>query len=323
MIQFADMFCGGGLGARGALDAGLFPVISTDIWDIATQTYAGNFPTAKVLTGSVSDISPLEYCPDGVDLLLTSPECTNHSPAKGAAKRCENSRKTAFAAIEWAEALQPRWIVMENVPQMRNWKRYQELMAHFGQLGYKGREIILNSKDFGVPQSRRRLFVTLEYGQVPAEVKVPKGRKVRTVREILDPPGKWKTTPLETPRRAKPTLKRANAAIAALGKRASFIIVYYGSDGGGGWQTLDEPLRTVTTLDRFALVEFVGGEHRMRMLQPNELAKAMGLKSTHKFEFGTRRDKVKLCGNGICAPVMEHVIKSIIPAELRLGKKAS
>ena len=30
-----------------------------------------------------------------------------------------------------------------------------------------------------------------------------------------------------------------------------FLIVYYGSDGAGGWQALDRPLRTLTTLDRF------------------------------------------------------------------------
>lgn len=133
-----------------------------------------------------------------------------------------------------------------------------------------------------------------------------------TVASILDPRGTWKTTPLFSPKRAERTVERARDAIAHLGEDTPFILVYYGSDGGGGWQTLDKPLRTVTTLDRFALVEKIDGEHRMRMLQPPELARAMGLPDTHLFNHGTRRDKVKLCGNGVCAPVMTAVIETLI-----------
>jgi len=39
----------------------------------------------------------------------------------------------------------------------------------------------------------------------------------------------------------------------ALGNETPFLLVYYGSDGDGsrGWQSLDLPLRTITTLDSF------------------------------------------------------------------------
>jgi DNA (cytosine-5)-methyltransferase 1 len=323
VLRLADMFCGGGLGARGAVSAGCLPVLATDIWSIATATYTDNFPSARVITAPVQDIDPLDYCPDGVDLLLTSPECTNHSPAKGAGPRSESSKRTALSSLTWTEALEPRWVVMENVPQIRNWSRYGELLAGFQALGYGVRETVVDSSDFGVPQARRRLFVTFEKGETPAEIRIPTRRLRRSVSTVLDSRGTWGTTALFAKGRAKPTLKRAKAAIDALGERASFLIVYYGTDGGGGWQTLDEPLRTITTLDRFALVERVKGEHRMRMLQPNELARAMGLPASHKFNHGTRRDKIKLCGNGICAPVMEEVIRQTIPEKFRVGRKAA
>ena len=106
---------------------------------------------------------------------------------------------------------------------------------------------------------------------------------------ILDPRGVWDTTALYARGRAIPTIQRAQAAIEALGTQSPFMLVYYGSDGGGGWQPLDEPLRTVTTLDRFALVEKIRGEYRMRMLQPSELARAMGLPKNHKFNHGKRQ----------------------------------
>jgi DNA (cytosine-5)-methyltransferase 1 len=85
--------------------------------------------------------------------------------------------------------------------------------------------------------------------------------------------------------------------------------------------SLDRPLRTLTTLDRFGLVQWIDGEPTLRMLQVPELKRAMGL--THlkdhrgegvKFELekGTRRDKIKVLGNGVCAPVMRAVVGSLI-----------
>ena len=42
---------------------------------------------------------------------------------------------------------------------MRPWSRYGELKDALRQLGYKLEEHLLNASDFGVPQSRRRLFL--------------------------------------------------------------------------------------------------------------------------------------------------------------------
>ncbi len=61
-------------------------------------------------------------------------------------------------------------------------------------------------------------------------------------------------------------------------------MVYYGSDGAGGYQRLDRPLRTVTTLDRFAYVRPTKFGHEMRMLQPTELAAAMGFLLNTSFQ---------------------------------------
>ena len=67
-------------------------------------------------------------------------------------------------------------------------------------------------------------------------------------------------------------------------------MVYYGSDGAGGYLRLDRPLRTVTTLDRFAYVRPTQFGHEMRMLQPTELAAAMGFPVEHQLPKSTRRE---------------------------------
>ena len=72
------------------------------------------------------------------------------------------------------------------------------------------------------------------------------------------------------------------------------------------------PLRTITTLDRFAYVKTNDTGHVMRMLQPEELKAAMGWPKKYKIKHGTRRDKVKLAGNAVCPPVMKTIVKSLI-----------
>ena len=111
--------------------------------------------------------------------------------------------------------------------------------------------------------------------------------------------------------RAKKTIKRAENAIEEIGKNEPFLIVYYGT--GDGWMSIDKPLRTITTLDRFALVKPDRKHgHVMRMLQPEELKLAMGFSSDFDLEIGvTRREKIKLMGNGVCPPVMESLVRSL------------
>lgn len=292
--------------------AGCAPILAVDAWSVAARTYQENFPEATVLTDRVENIDPVTALGRReVDLLLASPECTNHSPAKGAAKRSEASRRTAFEVIRWVKVLKPRWVILENVVQMQNWKKYAYLVTSLRKLRYHVKEVQLNAADFGTPQVRKRLFLVADREmEIPAITATSEIWNPATI--VLDLPGTWQTQALYTPSRAKKTLARAERAIAQLGAADSFLLVYYGSDGSGGWQPLSKPLRTVTTIDRFGLVEVVDGQHRMRMLQPPELARAMGLPPDHLIRIGSRRDRIKLCGNGICAPVIQAIVEQVI-----------
>jgi len=137
-------------------------------------------------------------------------------------------------------------------------------------------------------------------------------RRKKSARSILDPRGRWPTNLLFAPGRAAGTIARAKRAFEALGKGSSFLLVYYGTDGAGGWQPLDRPLRTVTTIDRFALIESRGSEPMIRMLQVAELRRAMGFDDDYKLESGTRRDKIRLLGNAVCPQVMKAVVSALV-----------
>lgn len=316
MIRTLDIFCGGGGSSYGARNAGADIVCGIDLSDVATATYAENFPDAHVVTSRLEEVSPrkLHDTIGDIDLLLASPECTNHTCAKGSAPRSEPSRATAMQALRYAKEFRPRWLIMENVVHMRPWSRYEELKESLGGLGYNVREFVFDASDFGVAQSRRRLFVVCDLEGEVGSIAPPRMRKKKTVEDILDGPGKWGTTLLYSPKRAKPTLERAERGFAEIGKKKRFLLVYYGTDGSGGWQRLDRPLRTITTVDRFALVEPGPEGHNMRMLQVPELKKAMGFKSDYLMNHGSRRENIKILGNGVCPPVMQRIVEQLGPS---------
>lgn len=313
MIRTLDIFCGGGGSSYGAKRGGADIICGIDICDAAIATYADNFPGAHVIKSRLEDVGPrvLRNKIGDIDLLLASPECTNHTCAKGSAPRSEPSRATAMQALRYAKEFKPRWLVMENVVHMRPWSRYGELKESLENQGYNVREFILDASDFGVPQSRKRLFIVCDREEEVGEIRLPELRRKKTARSILDKPGKWETSPLFSPKRAKPTLERAERGFAEMGEKESFLLVYYGTDGGGGWQSLDRPLRTVTTVDRFALVEPGPNGHNMRMLQVSELKKAMGFGGDFLMNHGTRRENVKILGNGVCPPVMQAIVAQL------------
>jgi DNA (cytosine-5)-methyltransferase 1 len=170
----------------------------------------------------------------------------------------------------------------------------------------------LDAADFGVPQTRRRLFVICDRLRPPPELTRSPWLPTPDAASILDAPGAWSVRPLFSPGRAAATLVRAQCGIAALGEGVPFLIVYYGSDGAGGWQRLDRPLRTLTTLDRFGLVEWHGPEPTLRMLQVPELRRAMSFPDTFRLERGTRRDRIKLLGNAVCPPVMQAIVAGLV-----------
>ncbi|MBG6080835.1 DNA cytosine methyltransferase [Rubrivivax gelatinosus] len=320
-IHALDLFCGAGGSSQGAVQAGAVLVGAIDAWDLATATIKSNHPGATVLTQRLGPDSRPDksLVKRGVQLLLASPECTNHSVAKGNAPRCEESKRSANYIVNYIEDLEPKWVVLENVVQMRDWHGYDPLIGKLHRLGYGVTPQVIDSADFGVPQTRKRLFLLCARGTVPQEVPVPSGILKKAAKSFIDLGTKWPSRVLYLPGRAEATLARAGRAMAELGTDEPFLIVYYGSDGAGGWQSIDRPIRTLTTLDRFGLVTWRGGTPFLRMLQVEELKAAMGFPPAYKFEHGARRDHVKMLGNGVCPPVMEAIVRHLTAPTSPIG----
>lgn len=312
VIRTLDLFHGLGGSSLGAQKAKAEIVAAIDYSPAAHKCYSVNFPNALSIETDIRKISPknLHQRIGDIDLIVASPECTSHSCAKGARDGDEDSRLTAFEVLKFAKEFLPTWIVIENVIQMASWARYGEFIKKLKNLGYFVSENRLYSQDFGVPQSRKRLFIMCSLSKLPV-IKYPKLKTQKKAISIIEQNGLYPFSELRHPKRAKATIERADRAISSLGSANPFLIVYYSSDGGGGWQTVEKPLRTITTIDRFAFVKPTENGHVMRMLQPDELKLAMGFPRTYKLFNVSRRDRIKLIGNAVCPPVMKHIVKAL------------
>jgi DNA (cytosine-5)-methyltransferase 1 len=95
-----------------------------------------------------------------------------------------------------------------------------------------------------------------------------------------------------------------------------YLVKYNGTAGA---QSVDDPLDTVTAKDRFGLVipELKPGEEialldvHFRMLQPHELAAAMGFPKTYVF-VGNREQKVKQIGNAVAVNLAQALCSAIL-----------
>jgi DNA (cytosine-5)-methyltransferase 1 len=108
-----------------------------------------------------------------------------------------------------------------------------------------------------------------------------------------------------------------------------FLVEPYGSKyyGAGVCQGVDEPLDTVTTKDRFGLVEpylIPVGENlylgiRFRMLQPHELAAAKGFARSYHFT-GNKSTQVKQIGNAVphhsAIALCQERLKQYVPRDV-------
>ena len=103
-----------------------------------------------------------------------------------------------------------------------------------------------------------------------------------------------------------------------------YLIEYYGN---GNARTIDEPLPTIPTHDRFALIQpgFIidGKEYRLdilyRMLKPRELAAAMGFPPEYQF-IGNQQDQVKQIGNAVAVNMASSLISYLIKSNQEVSK---
>lgn len=288
-IRCVDLFAGAGGTSTGLALAATEIGASIDLaavnhWEVAVETHSRNHPDARHYCAAIDSLDPRRVAGGRLDMLVASPECTHHSNARGGKPCSDQSRASAWCVVRWAEALQPRCILVENVREFRTWgpldtrgrpmrsrvgETYQAWLTALRSLGYRTAERVLNCADYGDATTRRRLFVLAWRGRSsvapwPAETHSEDGgsdlfgqrARWRAAREVID----WSLQGRSIFDRKKPlaeaTLARITEGMRRFGGAAAEPFLTQLTHGGR-LASLNAPLPTITCANRgeFALVE--------------------------------------------------------------------
>ncbi len=296
-----DLFAGAGGFSEGARQANIIVKWAANHWRQAVDIHSENHPETE---HACQDLQQADWrLVPKHDVILASPACQGHSPARGKERPHHDAlRSTAWAVVSCAEYHRTPAIVVENVPQFTEWQLYPAWLHAMHSLGYAVAPHILDSADHGVPQHRERLFLICTRSKHPLELNLER-REHRPIGEVIQwESEKWK--PIEKPGRSKNTLSRISAGRAEFGDR--FVAPYYSSGSGLTGRSIHRPIGTITTRDRWAVVD---GD-RMRMLQIPEAKLAMGFTPEYKLP-STHKDAMFMLGNAVCPPQARDILVAL------------
>jgi len=300
VIRAVDYFAGAGGWSTGATQAGVRVAAAVNHWRVAVDTHAANHPATVHFCQDAALLDPRDLPPH--ELLLASPACQGHSRARGTDKpHHDKSRATAWCVVNAVEVARPRYLAVENVPEFRAWGLYEFWFAALRALGYALTETALDASEFGVPQERARLFVTGVRGKRAPRIASPHRAPVPFESALDATAGGW--SDVRKPGRAAATLARITASRRLYGPR--FLLPYYSAARHG--RPVSRPLGTVTTRDRYALVD---GD-KMRMLTVDEYRAAMGFPAGYVLT-GTRAERVMQLGNACVPAVTRSVVSQLL-----------
>lgn len=160
-MRAIDLYCGMGGASLGLKNAG-YSVTGYDSWKHAVDSHNTNgMPAAKIdinrnidWTKIVEDLK--------IDTLWASPPCQPFSQANGNAKSVKDNRDGFPATIVAISQILPRLVIIENVKGLVSKKNLPFFLGYvydIERLGYSINWSVLNSSDYGIPQSRKRCFI--------------------------------------------------------------------------------------------------------------------------------------------------------------------
>ena len=168
--NFVDVFSGAGGLSCGLTMAGFTPIASVEIMLEAVETYKYNFVERKKFREDVEarDIRTDEakqalYDSIGdrhIHLLVGGFPCQGFSLA-GNRVVTDERNSLYYEMLKIVNTIQPEYIVMENVEGLRsmlNGKIEEKIISDYKNIGYNINVTVLNSADYGVAQTRRRVI---------------------------------------------------------------------------------------------------------------------------------------------------------------------
>lgn len=199
-----DAFCGAGGLSLGLINAGFDVQFAFDFNERAIATYKANLGSHAYVMDAEA-VEPSKITTTGeVTLVAGGPPCQGFSvQRRGTDADARNDLIFEFLRI--VKGVKPKLFLMENVAALasaKNSKYFDKLKADAERIGYIVQAKVLNAADYGVPQTRKRLFVLGVRKNLKAQIVLPDvtASSWQTVRDaIADLPSPQSETALLFP----------------------------------------------------------------------------------------------------------------------------
>ena len=182
-MKALSLFSSAGIGELGLKAAGVEIIVANELEKDRASVYQANFPETLMISGPISE--NFDVIRDSVreslgneqlDLVYATPPCQGMSSngagklraeiLKGNRPILDERNMLIIPALELINDLNPKWVIFENVPGMRN-----TVVPYKGEIysipalilkvlgdAYRGQPQVIKCSDFGVPQLRTRLI---------------------------------------------------------------------------------------------------------------------------------------------------------------------
>lgn len=323
MLKAIDLFAGiGGIRLGFERAVGCETVFVSEWDEHAAATYRANFVDALDIAGDVRAVDAADV-PD-FDICLAGFPCQAFSAA-GSRRGFDDdykgmSRGTLFAeVVRICEAKRPRVIFCENVRGLVEHDRgrtFKVIVGAFEEIGYRVFYKVLNSRDFGVPQNRERIYLVCFRDDIaPDDFSFPVGGDASVrIADILDPapvPARYylSETYLDS-------LKAHKARHAARGNGFGYVVRDLDGIAGtvvcGGMGRERNLIADHREHSMVPTTNIKGGINRedIRKMTPREWARLQGFPDSFELPLADTH-LYKQLGNSVTVPVIEAIAREI------------
>jgi DNA (cytosine-5)-methyltransferase 1 len=168
-IRVVDFFSGCGGTSAGLRAAGMKILLGIDNDEDAEATFRENFPQAsfvgrdirKIRTSDLARFIPVER---SYPLLFCAcAPCQPFSQQRRKKRRNDERASLLWQFVRFVRRYKPDFVLVENVPGLQTLSAqlgpFKQFVATLGRLGYHVQSGVVESRNYGVPQRRRRLVV--------------------------------------------------------------------------------------------------------------------------------------------------------------------
>jgi DNA (cytosine-5)-methyltransferase 1 len=277
------------------------------------ETFKLNHPKTKLIEGDIKNIKP-EDLPVNIDGIIGGPPCQSWSEA-GSLRGIEDHRGQLFYEyIRILNIVKPKFFLAENVSGMlanRHSLAVKNILTMFKDCGYNVSITLVNAKDYGVAQERKRVFYIGFRSDLDTAFTFPKGstkddsRKL-TLRDII-----WDLKDTAVPSKEK-NYSNPNAINNNEYFVGDYSPIFMSRNRVKSW---DEQAFTVQASGRQCQLhpqapkmvsidknkrEFIKGKENLyRRMTVREVARVQGFPDSFKFIYSNIDNAYKMIGNAV------------------------